>query len=214
LALERSRRRRLGVLLALLPALALALGPPPARAAAAPRDACFPSGARTLEASKRARVFSVRARGGARPVFACLHATGRRVRLGDRIDCLGQAARDFRLAGRFVGFIAEFCPTPGGSGASLGLVDLRGGRVRLVSGLFAFGGGVTDFVLKANGSAAWIERPEVGAPASTPHLVMKRDADGRAQLASGSDIDSSSLALAGSTVYWTQGGAPRAAILD
>lgn len=195
-------------------AVALAAVTPPAQAAAAPREACFPSGARTLEASTRARVFSLRRRGGARPVFACLYATGRRVRLGDRVECAGQAARDVHLAGRFVGFIAEFCPTPGGSGTSLGLVDLRRGPVRLVSGLFAFGAGVTDFVLRANGSAAWIEQPEVGAPASAPLRVVKRDAGGRTLLASGTDIDSSSLALAGSTVYWTQGGVPLAAVLN
>ena len=54
----------------------------------------------------------------------------------------------------------------------------------------------------------------MGAPASAPLRVVKRDAGGRALLASGTDIDSSSLALAGSTVYWTQGGVPLAAVLD
>ena len=86
--------------------------------------------------------------------------------------------------------------------------------MRLVSGLFAFGAGVTDFVLRANGSSAWIEQPEVGAPASAPLRVVKRDAGGRTLLASGTDIESSSLALAGSTVYWIQGGVPLAAVLN
>ena len=66
-------------------------------------------------------------------------------------------------------------------------------------------GATTMIVLKSDGAVAWIvdhvdenERYQVNAV----------DRDGNRVLAAGSDIDPRSLALADSTLYWTQGGKP------
>jgi hypothetical protein len=72
-------------------------------------------------------------------------------------------------------------------------------------------GDTTAIVVKGDGSVAWI--------------VETRDADGRYQvhavdavgsrlLASGADINPTSLALAENTLYWTQGGQPQAAPIN
>jgi hypothetical protein len=71
-------------------------------------------------------------------------------------------------------------------------------------------GPTTEIVLKSDGAVAWIV--ETGSP--TEYQVHAVDQSGSRVLASGTDIDPSSLALAGSTLYWTQGGQPFSASLD
>jgi hypothetical protein len=78
-------------------------------------------------------------------------------------------------------------------------------------------GDTTAIVVEADGAVAWT----VEAPASfvEAHLiepgsqVRAADASGSRLLAAGTAVDPSSLALGGSTVYWTQGGQPRSATL-
>lgn len=79
---------------------------------------------------------------------------------------------------------------------------------------FDFGGGpAVDIVVRADGSAAWIVRDE--APAATRGLYEVHVLEGSTArvLAVNADIDPSSLALAGSTLYWTEDGKPMSAIL-
>jgi hypothetical protein len=81
-------------------------------------------------------------------------------------------------------------------------------------------GPVVALVVKANGSVAWIaedvERSmNVGSSEVVPYFdVWEADKTGSRLLASGFDVDPSSLALAGSTLYWTQGGKPFSASLN
>ena len=70
-------------------------------------------------------------------------------------------------------------------------------------------GPAVAIVVKSDGSVAWIV--ESGTSEYQVHAV---DKSGSRVLASGTNIDPHSLALAGSTLYWTQGGKPESAPLD
>jgi hypothetical protein len=72
-------------------------------------------------------------------------------------------------------------------------------------------GPTTAIVVKSDGSVAWIANAgkEEGG-----YQVHAADRAGSRLLASGPDIDPSSLALAGNTLYWAQGGQPRSARLN
>jgi hypothetical protein len=82
-------------------------------------------------------------------------------------------------------------------------------------------GPVTGLVAKNNGSVAWIVRdydrstfPTTSEPGGVPYYdVYASDKTGTRLLAQGSNVTPSSLAFAGSTVYWTQGGQPASATL-
>jgi hypothetical protein len=98
--------------------------------------------------------------------------------------------------------------------------DLRNGRVlrREPTGVavkpepFSVGiGSAVAIVVKSDGSVAWIveTRQENGE-----YQVHAVDRTGSRILAVGADVAPSSLALAGSTLYWTQGSKPVSAALD
>jgi hypothetical protein len=72
-------------------------------------------------------------------------------------------------------------------------------------------GHTTAIVVKSDGSVAWIVKTSASEGRDQVHAV---DTTGSRVLASGSDIDPTSLALAGSTLYWTQGGKPFSAPLN
>jgi hypothetical protein len=76
-------------------------------------------------------------------------------------------------------------------------------------------GPVVSLVVKSDGAVAWIVENEIPArhvPAE--YEVHAVDKTGSRLLASGAEIDPHSLALAGSTLYWTQGGKPMSAALN
>jgi hypothetical protein len=76
-------------------------------------------------------------------------------------------------------------------------------------------GPAVAIVVKGDGAVAWIvrDREETkGGPGY--YQVHAVDKTGSRVLAAGTDIDPSSLALAGSTLYWTQGGQPASASLN
>jgi hypothetical protein len=78
-------------------------------------------------------------------------------------------------------------------------------------------GHTTAIVVKADGAVAWILEPQVwaveGHLVEAGYQVDAADAAGRRVLAAGLDVDPSSLALGGTTLYWTQRGQPHAATL-
>ncbi len=98
--------------------------------------------------------------------------------------------------------------------------DLRTGRVlhRVPTGtprspnpLLIGAGSTTVIVLKSDGSVAWIvEKPVKN---ETEYEVHALDKTGNRVLAVGTDIGPKSLALAGSTLYWTQSGQPHSTVL-
>jgi hypothetical protein len=97
--------------------------------------------------------------------------------------------------------------------------DLRSGRIlhqvptgTPVSNPFAIGvGRAVAIVLKTNAAVAWIAK---APPYEGTYQVHALDSTGSRLLATGAEIAPSSLALAGSTLYWTQGGEPMSAPLN
>ena len=76
-------------------------------------------------------------------------------------------------------------------------------------------------VLKSDGAVAWIVQTHLESPSANnnykshgEYAVEAADKTGNRLLASGPGIDPSSLALAGSTLYWTQEGKPASAVLN
>ena len=95
--------------------------------------------------------------------------------------------------------------------------DLRTGRVlhKVPTGMpepahpkLVGRGEAEGIVIKSDGAVAWINHSE------SQYEVHALDKTGERVLAVGSDIDPHSLALAGSTLYWTQGGKPMSATLN
>jgi hypothetical protein len=66
--------------------------------------------------------------------------------------------------------------------------------------------------VKSDGSVAWIV-DVYGSENPVEYQVRALDRSGGRVLASGAGIAPTSLALAGSTLYWTQGGKPFSASL-
>ena len=69
-------------------------------------------------------------------------------------------------------------------------------------------GSAVAIVVKSDGSVAWI------VESGSEYQVHAVDKTGSRVLASSSDIDPHSLALAGVTLYWMQGGKPASAVLN
>jgi hypothetical protein len=190
-------------------AAALALGLP-ATAAGAVTPSCAAKGSKTLASNSTARVFERAHEEGDR-LYGCLRSVGRRIALADAYDdgYVESGAYDqVRLAGRFVVFrytavdmsCKAACP-PGYDTADVDhtIFDLRRRKFSTVEDDVLEGA----VALSAYGGA-WIERTRLG-PA-----VIARDRKGQRVLDRG---DVASLTVSGSTVRWTQSGAPQQARL-
>jgi len=109
---------------------------------------------------------------------------------------LGVVVIDLRN-GRTVHSVPTGTPTP--------QQEINAGHAAGSSGV----GPTTAIVLKSDGSVAWIVRNVYDMPMELE--VHKADRAGTSVLASSADLDPGSLALAGATLYWIQGGKPFAA---
>jgi hypothetical protein len=156
--------------------------------------ACSAPAAKTTFATASARVFRVP---GGR-TYACLYRVGRSVSLGTSYVGSGPSLdklERIRLAGPYVAYV-RFDYDHTFTTSRLAVRDLRTGRVVQRAGPLT--SRVTDLELTQTGAAAWISDDgarsyEVWGP------------NGK-RLDAGTDIDPRSLAVAGSTVYWTRGG--------
>lgn len=77
-------------------------------------------------------------------------------------------------------------------------------------------GPATAIVVKSDGSVAWIAEDNQEEEATGGHFYQVHELDGSGErlLDSGAGIAPESLALAGSTVYWTDDGKPESAVLN
>jgi hypothetical protein len=201
---------RLGTIAALaaVAALVAAAG---AGAGAKPRK-CHPPGTRTIVANEQVRVY--RTTSGEDRRFGCSYRTGKSFRIAATepgVDGYGPWALD----GRFVAFgHYPACGVCADEGNFVVRWDARARRERLWELDFDDDGKVTrvtDIAVNGSGRVAWIVRDR-RAPGDIQ--VQTESADrAPAVLDSGADIAPRSLALAGSTVYWTKGGAPQSARL-
>jgi hypothetical protein len=132
------------------------------------------------------------------------------------------------LVGTMLGY-AQLSTSSNGQGQGTGewfvvVRDLRSGRVlhKLPTGArespephYIGTGPAVAVVLKRDGAVAWItENYERTAGGQTFFEVHAADRSGTRLLASGSNIDPSSLALGAGTLYWLQGGQPLTDVLN
>lgn len=187
-----------------------------------------PAGHPLVAADARAEVYEAFNPYGSLSIYGCAYNQRRSYTLGDPEECGGGGGgggcagiwtATLMLAGTDVAFWEESQRS-----APLIVRDLRTGRVlhKLRMGtpplIEPDAGYATAIVVKSDGAVAWIVGHEfVGPEGHGPppvYEVEAADKTGRRLLATGSDIDFSSLALVGSTLYWTQGGKPVSASLN
>ena len=192
-------------------------------AAAAPglapkRSGCHFSGI-TIDAGPGGRVFFRSTREIDR-IFLCSYRTSRRTRLGTD-DCFNSIEVELTRFSRRLLAVGLLSCGPGGSVSTLDVRRTRDGRrIRQLQAVPAppFMPGalmrVTDLVLRGDGALAWIVEIRDSATTS-PRYQVRTSLRGTEStlLAEGADIASGSLALAGSTLYWSQAGAPQSSVL-
>jgi hypothetical protein len=191
----------------------------PGGAAAAKRRSCEVPRSKTYLANEAVRVFTTRERvdtslGPAvdTSLRACLrrHRRPFTIARSTAVDTAGFAEfGNVVLAGRHVALTARSCDRHGQFCAGgVRVWDVRTRRlVRSSEGTWA-----SDLELHPNGSVAWITAPLTLTGPATEATVRVHDGAGERTLATGA-VAADSLALAGSTLYWTEDGVARSTAL-
>jgi hypothetical protein len=187
----------------------------------------LPAHASLLLADSQAQVFESPSRGLSGPfIEGCAYGRRRAYMLGvplGRPDPEGNegVTREI-LAGTVVAYEFSAQPAFGSGEGSTALVmvrDLRSGKMlqKVPTGTPSVPrrgigiGRALSLVVKSDGAVAWV----AGAlPPEGYYQVHALDGSGSRVLATGRSIDPQSLALAGSTLYWTQEGKPFSAALN
>jgi hypothetical protein len=202
------------VRIALAAALAALLFPG-AAAAKTHRPTCFPPHTKTIATDAKVRVFQTRkVVEHAHVTYGCLLERKRPVKflLLDFPTGFGPIA----LAAPYVAYgdysdcAASFC-----NPNAVVLQDLRGGKGQEVQGSVSVAT-VDGLVLKPNGSLAFIASTFDPTGTILPGLSVVKVEHGATPvvLDSSPGVDGGSLALAGSTLYWTDAGTPVSAPLN
>jgi len=158
-------------------------------------------------------------------VYGCAYGTKRSYFLGLVPNCGSSGCSDVKrevLAGPTVAYEETSIGGVSSRESEWRVVvrDLRTGRVlhRVPTGTpsppnpsFVGDGFAAAIVVKSDGAVAWIVQNGVDP---SEYEVQAVDKTGGRLLAASADIDPSSLALAGSIVYWTQAGKPFSASLN
>ncbi len=160
-------------------------------------------------------------------VFGCAYRNGRAFELGGVASQQGKGGPggesgvlDATLASTVVAYAKSLYYETGGSRDVVIVRDLRTGRIlhEVLTGTLVKPepptegvGAVQALVVKGDGSVAWTVAADHEEGTYQVHAV---DKTGSRTLATGSDIVPGSLALAGSTMYWTQAGSPQSAALN
>jgi hypothetical protein len=188
---------------------------------------CRPGHSHVVAANKRAEVFEVN--GYERRFDGCAYGQAHRYVLGQGeygSSSGSGGSGDYTLAGTtvaFTEFFGEGALGNGGSSDWVAVVNLRNGkrlhRVRTATPPCEpkpYEGAIVESLrLKEDGAVAWIaadEQRHCSVPFNM-YEVHALDSSGGRVLATGTDINPKSLALAGSTISWRQGGRPYSASL-
>jgi hypothetical protein len=170
---------------------------------------CYPKGSTTIAQDKAGRFYSSgrpdSSSGGS--WYVCAFKQGMRWRLyaAQRGRSFAPVDGSAKVSGPYVAFLVV---GPGPS--SIHVFDMVTGQSRFVAGVYPVGSlPSASFVLKANGSVAWMSRStRVGA---RTWYVNRHDSTGTATVDSGPAIDPHSLAAGGAWLYWTDAGSARSA---
>src|SRR3954454_539044 len=145
--------------------------------------------------------------------YACLYS-GRRFELGRNWD--DEFVEVPHLTAPYVAWSAMECGNTVCIATVMELDLSKGlqfpGQPATTGGLPGNSQRVTDLVLKANRSLAWIV--DIGSSVGSDRQVVAVDSAGRRTLDTGGNIDPKSLTLNGSTVSWTKGGVAHSASLN
>jgi len=173
------------------------------------RPACLPSHARVVAADQQAAIY-LAPEDPDYPeflsVYGCSYTTKRSYLLGEVPAPLsGRGVKLQALAGPVVAVAY-------GSAGDIEVRDLANGRVlhRLFAPRNENIGPVFGLVVKSDGAVAWLSEPLAGKP----YQIHAVDKTGSRLLAKSLEIEPHSLALAGSTLYWTEAGKPMSATLN
>ena len=193
----------------------------PSTAAGTQRDqrasVCPPGGRAAVAADAQAEIYRVRRNQEEVEYRGCVYGHSRSFEVGLRAECISDGGAcggtsHLTLAGTLVAREKGIVSPVSGNSWLIEVEDLRTGKVirQVPTGAtyppnprVVGDGPATAIVLKGDGAVAWIVDTVQETDRYQVHAV---DSTGSRLLASGSDIDPSSLALAGSTLYWTEGG--------
>ena len=205
-------------------ALSVMVGCPMASAASGRgRRRCPPAYKQVLAADPEAVVYQAAARDGEEgEVYGCAYRSGRSYHFGPPLygSSAGSGGTNpIALAGPIAAYGVEIFVSglTQQSSAEIWVRDLLTGKVihRMPNGSPAEPGDTgigetTAIVVKSDGSVAWMAR------SGGPEGIQLRSIDrtGSHLLAASPEIEPDSLALAGSTLYWTQGGRAMSAKLE
>ncbi len=205
----------------------------------APLRCSLPVGANMLSANSQAQVYSRPERAGPHgrvlwpEIFGCTFNFRSTFSLGEISPKGGGGSGGIKgiafevLSGPFVAY--EYSVgSENFKGYHLLVMDLRTGRIlrSIPSGPsitpteVGVGPIVSVVVKGSDGAVAWVVESEGrlplgGGTLSAPGFTLFAfDKNGERQLAVGKDVDPSSLAIAGNTLYWTQGGVPSSTHLN
>lgn len=215
----------------LLAALALLVIAPQADAKKKHGVPCAKRPAVTLLQNSRARVYSLPRTGGD-VAFACLLKRSKAYRLGFTSECQNETqATDYRLAGRYVGYVTTSCGLVSGTDDVV-VRDLRTGHVKWAAGAATGDPSasaepstyVDDLAMKADGSVVWMGSYDAaGSGKDQDHQVWKHEPgspEGGTLVDRGTDIDVDSLALSSRTpesgltrFYWVRAGGVKSSTL-
>ena len=192
---------------------------------------CMPRHSHLIAADARGQVFLAPEpdEGGAEAVYGCVYGKRRSYFLGKIADCGSSGCAGVEhetIAGTIVAY-EEFSVSMNEHRWYVVARDLKNGHIlhkiptgtpRGASpseGLLVGVGPAVAIVVRDNGDLAWATENEIGlADAPTNYEIHVIEAGGSRLLAAGVDIVPRSLALAASTLYWTQGGKPFSATLN
>jgi hypothetical protein len=177
-----------------------------------------------IAADQQAEIYAIRKNEEVVDYWGCVYGQARSVEVGITNECISNGGAcggtsHLTLVGTLVARERSSSFPAIGNEWLIEVESLRTGRVlySVPTGLTfppepktVGDGPATAIVLKSDGAVAWIV--DTGQ-ANDMYQVHAVDKSGSRLLASGSDVDPSSLALAGSTLYWTEDGKPYSATL-